>query len=70
VTALHVTTPSADVRGIALVLHGGRETSTDPVRAHQLAVLRMVPFARRLASARAVASSVTTTPARGPPGVG
>jgi len=51
VTALHVTTPSADVRGIALVLHGGRETSTDPVRAHQLAVLRMVPFARRLASA-------------------
>jgi dienelactone hydrolase len=39
------------VRGIALVLHGGRETSTDPVRAHQLAVLRMVPFARRLASA-------------------
>jgi alpha-beta hydrolase superfamily lysophospholipase len=50
VTALHLTTPSSDVRGIALILHGGRESSTEPVRAHQLAVLRMVPFARRLAS--------------------
>jgi alpha-beta hydrolase superfamily lysophospholipase len=54
VTALHVATPRAGVRavrGIVLVLHGGRESSTDPVRAHQLAVLRMVPFARGLASA-------------------
>lgn len=50
-TALHVTPPTTDARGIALVLHGGRETSTAPVRAHQLAVLRMIPFARRLASA-------------------
>jgi len=48
--ALAVTPPTTDARGIALVLHGGRESSTDPVRAHQLAVLRMLPFARRLAS--------------------
>jgi dienelactone hydrolase len=34
---------------VVLVLHGGRELSTDPVRARQLAVLRMLPFARRLA---------------------
>ena len=46
-----VAPPPADVRGVALVLHGGRETSTEPVRSHQLAVLRMLPFARRLASA-------------------
>lgn len=49
-SALEVVAASADVRGIALVLHGGRETSTAPVRAHQLAVLRMRPFARRLAA--------------------
>jgi dienelactone hydrolase len=34
---------------VVLVLHGGRELSTDPVRARQLAVLRMAPFARRIA---------------------
>ena len=34
---------------VVLVLHGGRELSTDPVRARQLAVLRMLPFARRIA---------------------
>jgi dienelactone hydrolase len=34
---------------VVLVLHGGRELSTDPVRARQLAVLRMRPFARRIA---------------------
>lgn len=36
------------VRGIALVLHGGRETSHLPVRARQLAVLRMRPFVTSL----------------------
>lgn len=34
---------------VVLVLHGGRELSSDPVRARQLAVLRMIPFARRIA---------------------
>ncbi len=38
------------VRAAALVLHGGREVSVAPVTAHQLAVLRMVPIARHLAS--------------------
>ncbi|HEY2298573.1 MAG TPA: hypothetical protein VGH43_12645 [Jatrophihabitans sp.] len=36
------------VRGIALVLHGGRSRSHLPVRAHQLAVLRMRPFVTAL----------------------
>jgi pimeloyl-ACP methyl ester carboxylesterase len=39
------------VRAVALVLHGGREVSAEPVTAYQLAVLRMVPIARHLASA-------------------
>jgi dienelactone hydrolase len=34
---------------VVLVLHGGRELSSDPVQARQLAVLRMLPFARRIA---------------------
>ncbi|MDQ1739036.1 MAG: hypothetical protein QOE53_688 [Pseudonocardiales bacterium] len=34
---------------VVLVLHGGRESSSDPVRARQPAVLRMLPFARRIA---------------------
>jgi dienelactone hydrolase len=34
---------------VVLVLHGGREVSTDPVHARQLAVLRMLPFARWIA---------------------
>lgn len=38
------------VRAVALVLHGGREVSVAPVTARQLAVLRMVPIARHLAS--------------------
>jgi pimeloyl-ACP methyl ester carboxylesterase len=38
------------VRAVALVLHGGREVSVRPVTARQLAVLRMVPIARHLAS--------------------
>jgi pimeloyl-ACP methyl ester carboxylesterase len=45
---LHVDTPRGTVRGIAVVLHGGRETSIAAVRAHQLAVLRMFPFAGAL----------------------
>jgi pimeloyl-ACP methyl ester carboxylesterase len=35
-------------KAIALVLHGGKETSESPVAARQLAVLRMVPLARHL----------------------
>ncbi len=38
------------VRAAAVVLHGGREFSGEPVDARQLAVLRMVPIARHLAS--------------------
>ncbi|MFN2517899.1 MAG: alpha/beta fold hydrolase [Jatrophihabitantaceae bacterium] len=38
---------------MALVLHGGRSRGTGPVRASQLAVLRMVPFARSLRRAGA-----------------
>lgn len=43
--------PAGTLRAVALVLHGGREVSLAPVTAHQLAVLRMVPIARHLASA-------------------
>jgi predicted esterase len=39
------------VRAAVLVLHGGREQSMQPVRSRQLAVLRMVPVARRIAAA-------------------
>jgi dienelactone hydrolase len=34
---------------VVLVLHGGRELSTEAVQARQLAVLRMIPFAHRIA---------------------
>lgn len=34
---------------VVLVLHGGRDLSADPTTARQLAVLRLVPFARRIA---------------------
>jgi pimeloyl-ACP methyl ester carboxylesterase len=37
--------------GIVVVLHGGRENDRTPVRARQLAVLRMIPIARRVAAA-------------------
>ncbi|HJQ01444.1 MAG TPA: alpha/beta fold hydrolase [Jatrophihabitans sp.] len=58
--------PSLDIRAgqrppeaVVLVLHGGRESSPEPVTARQLAVLRMVPFAsviaRRAAGRVAVA---------------
>ena len=47
--ALTVCTPAAGpTRAVAVVLHGGREHSHAPVRAHQLAVLRMRPFAGTL----------------------
>ena len=46
--ALDVSLPPGDVTGIAVLLHGGRERSTAPVRGNQLAVLRMLPFARSL----------------------
>jgi dienelactone hydrolase len=45
---LIVSTPRGQVRGVAVVLHGGRENSTAPVRFTQPAVLRMVPFVRSL----------------------
>jgi predicted esterase len=35
--------------GVVLVLHGGREVGTGPVRRYQPAVLRMRPFGRRIA---------------------
>ena len=43
--ALTVRLPDGPVRAVVLVLHGGRSHGTGPVRAGQLAVLRMVPFA-------------------------
>nr|WP_051114745.1 alpha/beta fold hydrolase [Actinokineospora enzanensis] len=38
------------MRAAVLVLHGGREHSHAPVTRHQLAYLRMVPFARDIAA--------------------
>src|SRR5579875_2390195 len=46
--ALFVDRPRGPVRGIAVVLHGGRSTSVAPVRPYQLAVVRMQPFAASL----------------------
>lgn len=46
--ALFVDRPRGPVRGIAVVLHGGRSTSVAPVRRYQLAVVRMQPFAASL----------------------
>jgi pimeloyl-ACP methyl ester carboxylesterase len=45
---LGVTLPRGEVRAVALVLHGGRAKGTGPVRAIQLAVVRMAPFAASL----------------------
>lgn len=45
---LSVDDPRTDPRAIALVLHGGQSKSTGPVRASQLAVLRMQPFVAAL----------------------
>lgn len=46
---LTVDTPGKDPQGVALVLHGGQQHSSDPVHPWNLAALRMVPFARRIA---------------------
>jgi len=46
-----VRAPHGGPQAIALVLHGGRERSDAPVRANQLAVVRMAPFAAGLARA-------------------
>jgi pimeloyl-ACP methyl ester carboxylesterase len=43
-----VAPPADEVRAIAVVLHGGRANSAAPVRARQLAVLRMTPFINSL----------------------
>ncbi|MEU7479553.1 alpha/beta fold hydrolase [Lentzea sp. NPDC042327] len=43
-----VAKPSGRTNAVVLVLHGGRERSTEPVRRHNLAHLRMVPLARAL----------------------
>jgi alpha-beta hydrolase superfamily lysophospholipase len=44
-TVLH---PAGTTRGVALVLHGGRSHSFEPVEARHLSPARMVPFARHL----------------------
>lgn len=41
---------SAPVRGVALVLHGGRANSFEPVRSRHLSPARMIPFARLLSA--------------------
>jgi pimeloyl-ACP methyl ester carboxylesterase len=41
---------AAAVRGVALVLHGGRANSFEPVRSRHLSPARMVPFGRLLQS--------------------
>jgi pimeloyl-ACP methyl ester carboxylesterase len=46
--ALSVVAPDGQTRAVALVLHGGRERGTRPVRPTHLAVLRMTPFATSL----------------------
>ncbi|MDP9117055.1 MAG: lysophospholipase [Actinomycetota bacterium] len=45
---LRVVEPPGTVHGVALVLHGGRSNGYGRVRSSQLAVLRMLPFARAL----------------------
>lgn len=42
---------TAQVRAIALVLHGGQAVNTAPTTTRRLAVLRLIPVARTLASA-------------------
>lgn len=48
---LHVPAGLRDsrVEAVVLVLHGGRDASLTPVRASQLAVIRLLPFAHRIA---------------------
>jgi pimeloyl-ACP methyl ester carboxylesterase len=50
---LIVSTPRGEPRGVAVVLHGGRENSVAQVRARHLAVVRMQPFATALRRAGA-----------------
>lgn len=45
---LHVDEPDGAAQAVALVLHGGRSKGRTPVRANQLAVLRMLPFVSSL----------------------
>jgi pimeloyl-ACP methyl ester carboxylesterase len=45
---LTIAAPDGTVRGIALVLHGGRAKSQAPVRPTHLTVVRMTPFATSL----------------------
>jgi alpha-beta hydrolase superfamily lysophospholipase len=48
---LTVLAPSGPTRGVALVLHGGKSHSFEPVQARHLSPARMVPFARHLHAA-------------------
>ncbi|MEO8889259.1 MAG: alpha/beta fold hydrolase [Jatrophihabitantaceae bacterium] len=48
---LSLARPKGEVRAVALVLHGGQENSTRPVRPGNMAALRMRPFAWSLHSA-------------------
>lgn len=50
---LDVDVPNGEVRAIALFLHGGRSRGMGPVRANQLAVIRMRPFVSALRRAGA-----------------
>lgn len=45
---LRIAPPNGAVRAVALVLHGGRANSRAPVRATNLTVVRMTPFATAL----------------------
>lgn len=46
--SLTVLEAAGPTKGVALVLHGGRAHSFEPVEARQLSPLRMLPFARQL----------------------
>ncbi|WP_299165418.1 alpha/beta hydrolase [uncultured Arthrobacter sp.] len=48
--AVTVRPAAAEVRGVVLVLHGGRANSFEPVRSRHLSPARMVPIARLLHS--------------------
>ena len=50
---LQIAAPDGTVRAVALVLHGGRARSEEPVRPTHLTVVRMKPFATSLARAGA-----------------
>jgi pimeloyl-ACP methyl ester carboxylesterase len=48
-----IAAPAGPIRGVALVLHGGRASSRAPVRRTNLTVVRMTPFATSLRRAGA-----------------